>query len=180
MGVSRSFITAYHTRCSALCEHSHTAVNLMLAKCIDTNQRDWTAIVPGTTQQLRSPSLSPSVVILPPIVVHVRLYAPRHRDHLSCGGSRPSRSRGSTSQSRTMRGHLLYSLGLMSKNSSVRGRQAGPMSHSSGGSPVNFFDMDTCATILQGLRRKDGTLLSFDSGLDTLPPVLACDRGTQA
>jgi len=42
MGVSRSFTTAYHARCNAVCECSHAPVNSMLAKCINTNQRDWT------------------------------------------------------------------------------------------------------------------------------------------
>jgi len=42
MGVSRSFTTAYDARCNAVCERSHATVNSMLAKCIDTNQRDWT------------------------------------------------------------------------------------------------------------------------------------------
>jgi len=42
MGVSHSFTTAYHARCNAVCERSHATVNSMLAKCIDTNQRDWT------------------------------------------------------------------------------------------------------------------------------------------
>jgi len=61
---------------------------------------------------------------------------------------------------------------------------AGPMSQGSGGSPVNLLDPDTCDKILQGLRREDGTLPSFDSDSDTSTPVLeaavACDRGTQA
>jgi len=42
MGISRSFTTAYHARCNAVCERSHATVNSMLAKCIDTNQRNWT------------------------------------------------------------------------------------------------------------------------------------------
>jgi len=42
MGVSRSFTTAFHPRCNAVCEHSLTTVNSILAKCIDTNQRDGT------------------------------------------------------------------------------------------------------------------------------------------
>jgi len=42
MGVSRRFTTAYHARCNAVCERSHATVNSMLAKCIDTNQRNWT------------------------------------------------------------------------------------------------------------------------------------------
>jgi len=42
MGMSRSFTTAYHARCNAVCERSQATVNPMLAKCIDTNQRNWT------------------------------------------------------------------------------------------------------------------------------------------
>jgi len=42
MGVFRSFTTAYHGRCNTVCERSHTMVNSMLAKCIDTDQRNWT------------------------------------------------------------------------------------------------------------------------------------------
>jgi len=42
MGVSRSFTTAYHARCNAVCERLHATVNSMLAKCIDTNQKNWT------------------------------------------------------------------------------------------------------------------------------------------
>jgi len=43
MGVSCSFTTAYHARCNAVCERrSHATVSSMLAKCIDTNQRNWT------------------------------------------------------------------------------------------------------------------------------------------
>jgi len=42
IGVSRSFTIAYHARCNAVCERSHATVNSMLAKCLDTNQRDWT------------------------------------------------------------------------------------------------------------------------------------------
>jgi len=42
MGIYRSFITAYHAKCNAFCEHSHATVNSMLAKCIETNQRDCT------------------------------------------------------------------------------------------------------------------------------------------
>jgi len=57
---------------------------------------------------------------------------------------------------------------------------AGPMSQGLGGSPFNFLDLNTCDTILQDLRRADGTLPSFDSVSDTPPPVLeaavACDR----
>jgi len=56
------------------------------------------AVVLGTTQQLRSPSLSPAVFLLPPIVVHVRLHVPHCRDLFSCGGSRPSRTRSITIQ----------------------------------------------------------------------------------
>jgi len=57
------------------------------------------------------------------------------------------------------------------------------MSQGSGEFPVNFLDIDTCENILQGLRREDETLPSFDSDSDTPPPVLeaavACYRGTQ-
>jgi len=42
MGISRRFTTAYHARCNAVCEISRATVNSMLAKCIDTNQRNWT------------------------------------------------------------------------------------------------------------------------------------------
>jgi len=61
---------------------------------------------------------------------------------------------------------------------------AGPLSQGSGGSPVNFLDAENCDDIFQGLRRRNRTLLSFDSDSDTPPPELkaavACDRGTQA
>jgi len=42
MGVFRSFTTAYHARCIAVCERSHATVNSMLATCIVSNQRNWT------------------------------------------------------------------------------------------------------------------------------------------
>jgi len=58
------------------------------------------------------------------------------------------------------------------------------MSQSSGGSPVNFLDMDMRESIMKGLIQDDGTLPSFKTGSDTPPLVLeaavACDRGTQA
>jgi len=42
MGVCCSFTTAYHATCNAVCDRSHATVNSMLAKYIDTHQRDWT------------------------------------------------------------------------------------------------------------------------------------------
>ena len=36
------FTTTYEARSNGVCERSHTTVNLMLAKCINKNQKDWT------------------------------------------------------------------------------------------------------------------------------------------
>ena len=42
MGIVISFTMAYEARTIGICERSHATSNLMLAKCINENQKDWT------------------------------------------------------------------------------------------------------------------------------------------